>query len=141
MNYLERVLPTIKAKTIVAIMLFSFSLLASPKIMACCGVASTITYYSDSTYTDVVGQCQFNCSQTEPSCWGIQTDFHRPTIYQCCSCERSGLASGDYAKTLRSNTDVRIAASFGYPEINKSDECTVLASKQVIQGPKSILDK
>jgi hypothetical protein len=65
------------ARGVLLITLFLFSAIASSdKAFAICYAEEhTDRYYSDGTFTDLVGECVENGCTGSFACWGHQTDF------------------------------------------------------------------
>lgn len=54
-----------------------------PSPAAAWGIIETETFYSDATYTTIVGRCIENSCQGTYSCTGTITDYSKVTIRSC----------------------------------------------------------
>lgn len=52
---------------------------------SCCGQVEDTFYYSDATFTQVVGECTLTCPQ-KLICRGAITHFAKTTFIGCCPC-------------------------------------------------------
>lgn len=60
-----------------------FPTLLFPSPAAALGLIETETFYSDATYTTIVGRCIENSCQGTYSCTGTITDYSKITVRSC----------------------------------------------------------
>lgn len=68
---------------VLALALSATALLTAPEPAEAWGIIETETFYSDATYSTIVGRCVENTCRGTYSCTGTITDFSKTTIRNC----------------------------------------------------------